>query len=243
VTFINNAGFLLTVGDKKVLIDALYDTHNERTTPPQEVLQRGVNAEPPFDQVDLIIATHSHTDHFSATLVGGHLQNNPEAAFVSSQDAVSRLNRAGYDFSERVVGVDLGPGESTRLSINGIELECLYLTHGDDSILNIAFVITIDDYTFFHSGDISIDPEMGDAVSLADLQGYGLPQKDIDLAMLTSFIFLLEEDRPLIEEGIQARFVSPMHYPYQYPPQGIEEDYPNAVVFRDLLESWVVPPE
>jgi hypothetical protein len=82
-----------------------------------------------------------------------------------------------------------------------------------------------------------------EVVSLMDLQGYGLPQKEIDLAILPIHIFLVDEDVILIEEGIQARYVSPMHYPYQYPPTSVEENFSNVVVFKDTLENWVVPLE
>jgi len=243
VTFIDNAGFLITVGDKKILIDAIYDTHNQNIDPPQEVLQRAVNAEPPFDQIDLVIATHSHPDHFSADLVREHLRINESAVFVSSPDAVRQINRGGDDFDERLVPVNLEPGGRLHLSVNGIELDCLYITHGDASILNIGMVITVGDYTFFHSGDMSVDRMMGDVVTVADLQGYRLPQKEIDLAFLPSYIFFVDEYVILIEDGIQARYVSPMHYPYQFPPTGIEENFSNAVVFKDILENWVVPLE
>ncbi len=243
VAFVNNAGFLITVGDRKVLIDALYDIDNPRIDPPEEVIQRAVNADPPFDEIDLVIATHSHPDHFSADLVRDHLRNNKLAVFVSSPDAVRQIKRMGGEFDERLIPVDLEPGESSHLSVNGIELDCLYITHGDASILNIGVVITVDDYTFFHSGDMNIDSMMEDAVSLADLQGYGLHQKEIDLAILPVHILSIDEGVTLIENGIQARYVAPMHYFYQYPPTRVEEDFSNAVVFKDTLENWVVPLE
>ena len=244
VTFINNAGFLISVGDKKILIDALYDTNNPNIDPPQEVLQRAVNGEPPFDQIDLVIATHSHADHFSADLVRDHLRNNELAVFVSSPDAVRQIKRMGDEFDERLISVDLEPGESSHLSVNGIELDCLYITHGIPSFLNIGVVITVDDYTFFHSGDMVTDSMIEeDVVSLADLQGYGLPQKEIDLAFLPIQIFLIDEDVILIEEGVQARYVSPMHYHYLFPPTSVEENFSNVVVFKDTLENWVVPLE
>jgi L-ascorbate metabolism protein UlaG (beta-lactamase superfamily) len=243
VTFVNNAGFLITVGDKKILIDALYDTNNPNIDPPKEVLQRAVNAEPPFDQIDLVIATHSHADHFSADLVRDHLRNNELAVFVSSPDAVRQIKGMGDEFDERLIPVYLEPGESSHLSVNGIELDCLYFTHGDASVPNFGVVITVDDYTFFHSGDMSIDSMAEDAVSLADLQGYGLHQKEIDLAILNIYMFSVDEGVTLIENGIQARYVSPMHYPYQYPPTSVEGHFSNAVVFKDTLENWVVPLE
>jgi len=242
VTFINNAGFLITVGDKKILIDALYETGSRNIDLPPEVRQRAVNAEPPFDQVDLVIATHSHSDHFSAELVRDHLRYNESAVFVSSPDAVRQIQRMGEEFDDRLIAVDLGPGESSHLMVNGIALDCLNITHGIP-LLNIGLVITMDDFTFFHSGDMSLDDMADDFIRLEDLQGYGLPQKEIDLALLPIQIFSIDEGTILIEEGIQARYVSPMHYPYQYPPTGIEENFSNAVVFKDSLENWVVPLE
>jgi len=225
------------------LINALYDTNNPRIDPPQEVLQRAVNAQPPFDQIDLVIAATSLPDLFSADLVRAHLRNNELAVFVSSPDAVRQINQARDDFAGRLISVNLEPGESSHLSINGIELDCLYISHGDASTLNIGMVITVDDYTFFHSGDMVTDEMAEDPVTLADLQGYGLHQKEIDLAFLPSYLFFDDEYVTLIEDGIQTRYVSPMHYPYQYPPTRIETIVSNAVVFKDTLESWVVPLE
>ena len=231
------------MGDKKILIDGLYDTNNPNIDPPEEVIQRIVNAEPPFDNINLVIATHSHTDHFSADLVRDHLRNNERAVFVSSPDAVRQIKQLGDEFDERLIAVNLARGESSHLSVNGIDLDCLYITHGIASILNIGVVITVDDYTFFHSGDMSIDNMAEDAVSLADLQGYGLDQKGIDLALLPINIFVVDEGVTLIENGIHARYVSPVHYSYQYPPIYIEEELSNAVIFKDTLENWIVPLE
>jgi L-ascorbate metabolism protein UlaG (beta-lactamase superfamily) len=241
VTFINQAGFLITVGDKKVLIDALFETNMQNIDPPDEVLERIVNGEPPFDQIDLVFATHDHFDHFSVDLVRDHLRNNPAAVFISSPDAVRRIQRLGDEFDERLIAVNLQPGERSRLSVNGIELDCLYITHGHPSMQNIGVVITVGEYTFFHTGDMNIDSSVEYYISLEDFQEYGLHQIEIDLAILPAHIYSLEEGVTLIENGIQARYLSPMHYSYLYPPTSLEEDFSNIVVFTDVLEEWVVP--
>jgi L-ascorbate metabolism protein UlaG (beta-lactamase superfamily) len=242
-TFINQAGFLITVGDKKILIDALFETNIRSIDPPPEVLERAINADPPFDQIDLIIATHDHFDHFSPDLVREHLRNNQTAVFVSSPNAVRRIQRIGDEFDDRLIPVPLQPGESSHLTVNGIELDCFYITHGHPSFQNIGVMITVDGYSFFHSGDLNIETSMEEIVSLADLQGYGLHQWEIDLAILPAHIFSLEEGVNLIENGFQARFISPMHYAYQYPPTSLEDNFPTIIVFKDTLEEWVVPPQ
>jgi L-ascorbate metabolism protein UlaG (beta-lactamase superfamily) len=206
-------------------------------------LQRAANASPPFDGVDLIIATHSHSDHFSAELVRDHMMANPQAVFVSSPDAVQEVSNLNTNLDDRMMAVELTAGETQQLSAGEIEMESFYITHGDDSILNMGFLVIVNGYSFFHSGDMNVDSSWGDAVSREDLIAFGLPEKKIDIAFLPSHIFSLEDYIPLINEGINARYLVPMHYHYQFPPAGIEEIYPNAVVFKNTLENWVMPRE
>ena len=241
ITFFNNAGFMIVVGDTKIFVDLLYDNYPLHTAPDRAVLQRAVTAQPPFDQADLILATHYHGDHFSADLVRDYLRSSPETVFVSSPQAVRQINNRGAEFKDRLIAVSLDPGESSQLSVKDIELSCFYISHGDGAVLNIGFAITVDQVTFFHSGDMYADSHADAAVSLADLQAYRLPQMGIDVAFLPSYVFLYEENRPLITEGIQAHYLVPMHFPLQNPPSEIEELYSNAVVFKDTMESWVLP--
>jgi L-ascorbate metabolism protein UlaG (beta-lactamase superfamily) len=238
---VDNAGFMITAGDKKVLIDVLLEGYLMGTYAPQETMQRVANAAAPFDQVDLILATHAHPDHFSAELVSRHLRNNPEAVFVSTREAASQIRGAGDDLAARIIPISLETGESQRLTVNDIELECLHLTHGDDSILNLGFLIAIEGVTFFHVGDMNVDSSIGDYVSLADLIDYGLPQKEIDFAFLQSYMYALEDFQPIIFEGIGAKYTAPMHYPAAHPPVWIEEDFPDVIVFKATMDSWVMP--
>jgi hypothetical protein len=120
--------------------------------------------------------------------------------------------------------------------VNGIDLEIFYLSHGVPGLLNLGILITVDGTKLFHTGDM--DPEI---VTVSYLQSYGLPEKGIDVAFVPAFLLALEEYRALVREGIGARYVIPMHYPYEYPPSGIEADVPNAFVFHDTMESWVLP--
>ena len=50
------------------------------------------------DNVDLILATHNHADHFDPIAVGRHLRANPEARFVSTKQAVKSLRDRVEDF-------------------------------------------------------------------------------------------------------------------------------------------------
>ena len=101
----------------------------------------------------------------------------------------------------------------------------------------------MDDTIIFHAGDLSADDLIEDADGLANFNKYQLSQKEIDIALLPSYYFYDDEFVDLIVEAIKARYVSPMHYSYQYPPNDIENNFSNAVVFKDTLTNWVIPKE
>ncbi|MCP4653821.1 MAG: MBL fold metallo-hydrolase, partial [bacterium] len=79
-----NEGVLIETGGKKILVDALFREPNPAyAAPPKEVLEKLETAQPPFDDVDLILATHNHGDHFDARSVVRHLRHNPRAVFLA----------------------------------------------------------------------------------------------------------------------------------------------------------------
>src|SRR5687768_3392502 len=65
ITFLANEGVMLSAGGKKVLIDGLFLKYQSGFALPADSTQRALqSARPPFDNVDLILATHRHGDHF-----------------------------------------------------------------------------------------------------------------------------------------------------------------------------------
>lgn len=230
VTMIYNAGFLVTVGDKRVLIDAIYAGF------PGGILKPLLASQPPFDGVDLILSTHDHADHFDAQLVLDYLEKNPESLFVSTPSAVNAISEIDSRVDVRLTAIDLARGEKQDISVAGIDLEAIYLSHGIPGLLNLGYLITIDGVTLFHTGDI--DP---DGVSVDDLSGYGLPGEDIDVAFVPDFLVVEEEFHAHIREGIQARYLIPMHFPLCNPPAGIEDTFQNVHIFSAEYESWILP--
>jgi L-ascorbate metabolism protein UlaG (beta-lactamase superfamily) len=232
--YVGNAGFMITVGDKKILVDALF-----RGEPiPRAVAELLDAAAPPFDNVDLILATHVHRDHFDAERVFNHLEHNPNAVFISSDDVIDDVLAIG-DVSHQTIAIRLPRrvGARTNLVVNGIGVEAMFMDHGG-GMQNLGFVVTVNGRRFFHTGDM--DPE---SVSVTALQGLGLPEKQIDIAFIAHFMLITEEQHAHILEGIQAAYVVPMHYQFTYPVPDyelMETYFPDAIVFHESLESWVL---
>ncbi len=237
VTYVSNEGFLITDGGKKILVDAL---DRDKVSP--ETLALMENAAPPFDGVDLILTTHSHRDHFHAGAVQNHMENNPDAVFVSTEAAVASLRQnIGFDeIAERVIPIQLAERESVQQTVNGIELEIIDLPHGPGRPeINLGFVITLGEYRLLHMGDT--DPG---TVDVPFLEVYDLPSKGIDVAFVPHFILLEEDDHPIVLQGIQPQYVIPMHFFHTTP--AVDYDlmatyFPDAIILNDEMASWIMP--
>jgi L-ascorbate metabolism protein UlaG (beta-lactamase superfamily) len=218
------------VGDQRILIDAIYQGY------PGGVLKPILEGQPPFDGVDLILATHEHLDHFDSELVLQYLQNNPDTEFASTPNAVEAILALDSSLLTRLTAIDLNAGEQEQLTIADINLEAMYLSHGIPGIQNLGYILTIDGITIFHTGDM--DPS---SVSVSDLQSYGLPEKQLDIAFIPEFLFVLDEFHAHILEGIPAEYLIPMHFGYEPLPPEVDNIFPNMIIFQETYENWELP--
>jgi L-ascorbate metabolism protein UlaG (beta-lactamase superfamily) len=184
----------------------------------------------------LVLATHIHSDHFSAELVLSYLKDNPETVFISTQSAVEAVLALDSTARDRLIPIQIGKRETERIMIKDIDLEAIYLSHGIPGLLNLGFIITVDGIRLFHTGDI--DPAY---VSVAELQAYGLPAKQIDIAFVIDTLVIEEEYHDHVLKGIQPQHIIPMHFSVHLPPTGIESVFPNAFIFQEPYQSWVMP--
>jgi len=231
VTYITNAGFLITAGDQRILIDAIYEGNPEGTLKPI------LNSQPPFDGVDLILTTHVHYDHFDPELVLQYLQNNPETLFASTPRAVDAILALDNSLRPRLTAIELQAGESEHLTLANIDVEVLHLAHGSTGagILNLGYIITLGNVKLFHMGDMNPD-----AVSISDLQAYTFPEKQIDIAFVHYRLFSEKRFHAYITEGIQARYLIPMHFGSSS-LLNLESDFPEAIVLTQPYENWELP--
>jgi L-ascorbate metabolism protein UlaG (beta-lactamase superfamily) len=236
VTFVGNSGFLVTVGDKKVMVDAFFEGFPPGYSLPETVQNLLMNAQPPFDNVDLILASHDHADHFSARMVRQHMQNNSKAVFVSTTQATNKL----ADFRDRVIALDPVAGTPVQAEANGLLVEAIYLSHGyppndPSEIFNNSYVVTINEIKIFHAGDIT---------DLNDILPYNLGDRNIDFAFIPHFYLLEEAARSILWDEVGIKYLFPIHYEYTQPAINVEalkSIFPEAIVFSRELESWFMP--
>ncbi|MDD5264546.1 MAG: MBL fold metallo-hydrolase [Candidatus Bipolaricaulis sp.] len=242
VTYVGNAGFLVTVGSQKVLIDAMFGGFPGGYRLPANVEQAIASAQPPFDGVDLILVTHDHADHFSASMVRRHMEANPGAILVAGPQVAGQLS----DFGARVATLTATAGKAATTTQNEIRVLAIYLSHGvfparEPEIVNYGYLITIGDVSFFHTGDI--DPV---TIGIETFRGYGLASQGIDFAFVPHFLLGGRSADPGLVAAIGATYVVAAHYEYTMLPlmrTAILKAYPTAVVFENdkELDRWTMP--
>jgi L-ascorbate metabolism protein UlaG (beta-lactamase superfamily) len=237
VVYVGNSGFLITAGGKKVLVDALISTSMPTYTPPQYVLDAFAEAIPPLDNVDVVLASHSHEDHFNAERVQAYMENNPHSVFISTTQATSQLSGLG----ERVIAVNPAlSGGPVTVEANSVTVEAVYISHGavpagQQEVYNNGYIVTMGGMRFFFCGDIE---------GIDNMLAYNLSEMDIDLAFIVHFYLRDTGTVNLIKQGIGARYYFPIHYEFTDPAfsaTAVRRALPEAIIFDSELQSWIMP--
>lgn len=255
ITYIANEGFLVEAGSRKVLIDALFDddTIDDSHVPGGETLAQMVNGDEPFENVDLILVTHSHRDHFAPELVLRHLAANPDTVLAAPSQAIEKLRATGANLEKlggRVKELGLGLFESVELAVEGIRVRAHRLRHSEylvtdektgqqynrhEHVENLAYVIEMGDARLLHVGDAVLP------LNREYLESERFPEEKMNIVFLEFFDWS-SETRSILERRFEPDHVVFMHLPPQ--EEVIEslagrltERFPEAVIFRKPLES------
>jgi L-ascorbate metabolism protein UlaG (beta-lactamase superfamily) len=247
VTYIANEGFLVQGGGKSVLIDALFDNgFGTYLAPSPETLDKLVEAREPFADIDLILITHPHGDHFNPKLVAAHLRKNQRCRLIAHAQTVDQLrNQEGFaQIRDRISEVRLEPGSQEKMTINGIALEVLCLAHSPyyrdgrnvhEQTRNLAFAVNLGGTRFLHLGDATLKN------SAAHLSAYPFDTAHVDLLFLNS-----SDTSPvaqqMVTQEIKPEWIVAMHVaPAEFDDdsKSVRAAYPNAILFAKSVEQRV----
>ncbi len=239
VTYIANEGVLISANGKKILIDGLHREYEpDYAFPPAGLLKSLETAASPYDQINLLLVSHIHLDHFHPLSVGLHLQNNPKAIFASSEQAVGEVAKDFSDYEKvkkQIKPVTHEWKKSSELNHDGIKVKFLGLRHGSErfrSIQNMGHLIEVGGVKLLHIGDADMTAE--------NFSAFNLSQKNIDIAFIPYWFLLSENGRKLVKEQFNPKKIIAVHIP----PDGAEKitanfkkTNPGVVTFTKILEE------
>jgi L-ascorbate metabolism protein UlaG (beta-lactamase superfamily) len=231
LTLIRNAGFLIAAHGHRVLIDALYEAAEER-------FPDLVDAGSRFD-ADLVLATHSHPDHFDPSVVARYLESHPTASFVGPRDAAVRVIAEPPGINPgRVTGVVLERFEAAELVRSGIALTLFDLPHGGTP--NVAYLIDLGGVAVFHTGDHTLSVE-----SIATIARWGLRDRGIAVVLALPVHFSSASMFARLRDLFDAEAYAPMHVkPGSFGVlHRLAATRKDTIVLEEPLETWVRPPD
>lgn len=205
VTYLGNEGYLVAIGDSKVLIDGLFRS-DAYASPSDSTVEAIVAGRPPFDGIDCLLVTHDHPDHFDPGIVGSFLRGHPSVTLLASPAACGRLE--GDDLAERRrQGIDIERGERRVVRAGKMTITAVCLPHGGSTTEScLAFVARMGGRAIVHMGDAMLAFSREDLLKL-DWSG---PRIDV--------LFLEHFDRSataleMVHERIKPRRTVLMHVP------------------------------
>ena len=239
ITYIANEGVLISSGGKQVLIDGLHREYERDYAflPPAE-REKIETAKPPFAEVDLVLVSHRHRDHFHPESVGLHLDHNQKALLVSSQQVVDEVEKNFKDYQSikmRMTAATPPWKERVAMKVAGIEFEILGLRHGTArhaTIQNLGHIVKLGVKKLLHVGDAD--------TSVENFDSFNLEQEGIDIAFLPVWFLLGSEGQTIIKEHIKPKQIIAVHIG---PDEGqkitaqIKQLFPGAIAFTTMLEK------
>jgi L-ascorbate metabolism protein UlaG (beta-lactamase superfamily) len=222
LTYIANEGVLVSSGNAKVLIDALFDKPNkEYRAPAREVLDKIMKGAPPFDGVELVLVTHNHPDHFDASLAVRYLETVPGPIVLAPADAVAEMRKVATDWTKieaRVAPLDIKVGEKERRDLKRIPVTAFRTLHSSDveSPMNVMFLFELNGWRIFHEGDST-----GKTGVYHD---FGLGSVPVDLALVHYWFPLEPNCARFLQEVLKPDHIALMHLPIR-----LESDAPGKI--------------
>ncbi len=222
LTHVANSGVLLATGTNKVLIDALFTAAPpEYRSPDPATLDKMVTGAAPFDEVNLVLVTHNHPDHFDAGMAARYLEAFPKVVLAAPADAVEDLRTRAANWAKlapRVVVFDLTVGEQATRTVAGFTLTAYRTWHSGqrESPMNLMYSLRFGGWQIFHEGD-------SDA-TLDEFREFGLGGSAIDLALVHFWFPLVPETATLLQEVLRPAHIGLTHLPVR-----LEGDAPGKI--------------
>jgi len=237
VIYIANEGFLIQSGPDKVIIDALFhdDALDYCDVPSAELLARIEAGTPPFADIDLLLVTHAHVDHFDAASVARFLEHNRRCRLVCPgpvRDALQATTPGYADMQGRIHVPLTGSDAMAATRINGLRVTALRLRHGayfikdaqtgqeydrHADVVNFGYVIELSGNRNLHVGDALLHKnrevltQLGGPIDIAFVEGYDISPESLQFMSTVVapqhvvYMHLPTQNRQRLIDAIRAR--------------------------------------
>ena len=201
ITYTGNMGVLISDEKTAVWIDGLHEYYGpEYLNPPDSLIEKAYTKRPPFNNLQWLLFTHYHRDHFSKKLVNHFLQKKSRYKVIGAPQVVDSLLA-----SDAVNAWDKNT-EVFYDNLSSLRIKAFNIPHTwpqrHAKVQNIAYLVELNGFRILHTGDADTDM---DAFTHA---GIGL----IDAAIVPEW-FINNKSGKQIIENLGAKKVIVAHIP------------------------------
>ena len=253
VTYVANDGFLYETKTGKVLVDALFGgiKGNWCDQPNDSVSKLMLNGIVPFNNIDAVLITHYHSDHFNGPMVITFLRANRKSVLVCpwQVDEVLKKNPGYSDVADRIHKFKSDNQFDTLITVNKINIRALRFNHGSffetDSVTgkkydlhsnveNFGYIIDTDGFSLFHAGDCSFSDK-------SHFETYHIKDRDFDMVFLDR-TFLRKEGQEIMNSLIHTKELVFMHIEPERNEyyKSIIKDAPGLSVFTEKMGKKLI---
>ncbi len=167
ITYIANAGVMISLKNMKIIIDGILDELPEGYIRPEESFSESlILSREPYHNIDYIFTTHSHKDHITPDILNELLKRNRHVKHIGPK-AVTKFisSRANYNdiLSSQLFTVSLKTHGKMDVSFSDLSFSAYRLPHDGvhhSTMENIAYKIDASSTTIIALGDSA--PRVGD---------------------------------------------------------------------------------
>lgn len=211
-TYVSNAGLLLELYDKKILIDGFCNSALPiYKNPTKYIREKMILGSPPFNNIDILLFTHHHSDHFDVKSTGEFLKNNKDTFVLSTPKVIDEIKKAYFEIDEdRLFSANPQLYSREDITLKGICIQSISMLHEGkeyEDVQNLGFLIEVEEKKVCHVGDAKAIKE-----NYMDLD---LIQKNIDLLAVPFPYVGVHTGRQVIEKYIAPKKVAAIHWPYR----------------------------
>jgi L-ascorbate metabolism protein UlaG (beta-lactamase superfamily) len=250
VTYVANDGFLYETNTGKVLIDALFGgiKGNWSDQPDDSVSNLLLNGTAPFNNIDVVLITHYHSDHFNGPMVINFLRNSKKPVLIcpSQVDEVLKKDPGYSVVADRIHNLKSDKQFDTLITVNKINIRALRFNHGSffetdsatgekydlhSDVENFGYIIDTDGFSLFHAGDCSFSDK-------PHFESYNFGDRKFDMVFLDR-TFLRKEGQEIMNSLIHTKdlvfmHIEPARAEYY---KSIIKEVPGLSVFTKKMEK------
>ena len=206
---IANEGVMVKVGDQQVIIDGIFkSTYPKFASTPASVFENLQKGNEPYDNVELILASHKHSDHFSVAEISNVLMDTDETQFYVNEEMAEEMKGSDNWKEIQSMVIEFPYAEETNYSFKEINIRTFPILHArrtPSEMKNTSHLIEIDGYRVMHVGDASYGQQ--------DLIDLNLSELDLDVLILPYWFVRDADGQAFVSKNMPARSYYINHIP------------------------------